>query len=634
MTFDFTVLAAGLQETGIYMFFGSAVIGAVIGWSFKKFNLIYLATHQVDTTSKRNGGEIVAKVLEAHNIKYMFTLAGGHISPILAAAEKIGIQVVDTRHEVSAVFAADAVARMTGTVGVVAVTAGPGLTNTVTAIKNAQMAESPILLLGGAAATILKGRGALQDIDQMSLFSPLCKYCVSVTSVRNIAPILRNALQIAQSDTPGPVFVEMPIDVLYSYELVKREVGAKSDGKGIMNKIVNWYLNNYVDNIFAGAWDPVEVNPLAVHIPMPTSQQVLKCVELLSKAKRPLILMGSQSTLPPVKSEELVRAINRLGIPCYLGGMSRGLLGSKSDLQARQHRREALKEADLIILAGSVCDFRLSYGRVLPRKAPIIAVNRNKDQLHRNSDMFWKPTVAVQADVGTFLVELSEAADGMKWDPDWAATLQKRDKEKEVTTEKMAAEETETHLNPLAVLHSLEKVLPDNAILVADGGDFVGSAAYILKPRRPLSWLDPGAFGTLGVGGGFALGAKLARPDSEVWIVWGDGSCGYSVAEFDTFTRFKLPVMALVGNDAAWTQILREQVTILGTEVACKLTHTDYHVVAQGYGGLGYLLKRENSSEIDNILNEAREESQKTGKSVLINALIGKTGFRDGSISV
>ncbi|KAI9556700.1 hypothetical protein GHT06_016491 [Daphnia sinensis] len=628
------ILAAGFKEAGISMFLGSAIVGAVIGWGFKRFNLIYLAIHQVDKTSKRNGGEIVAQVLHAHNIKQMFTLAGGHISPILAAAEKIGITVVDTRHEVSAVFAADAVARMTGTVGVVAVTAGPGLTNTVTAIKNAQMAESPILLLGGAAATILKGRGALQDIDQMSLFRPLCKYCVSVTSVRDIAPILRTALQIAQSDTPGPVFIEMPIDVLYSYDLVKREVGAKSDGKGLVNKIVNWYLNNYVDNIFAGAWEPVEVKPLAVNIPMPTSQQVSKAVQLLSKAKRPLILMGSQSTLPPVKSDELVRAINRLGIPCYLGGMSRGLLGSKSSLQARQHRRDALKEADLIILAGSVCDFRLSYGRVLPRKAPIIAVNRNKDQLCKNSDMFWKPAVAVQADVGTFLVELSEAADGLRWDPEWVATLQKRDKEKELATEKMAAEETETHLNPLSVLHSLEKVLPDNAILVADGGDFVGSAAYILRPRKPLSWLDPGAFGTLGVGGGFALGAKLARPDSEVWIVWGDGSCGYSVAEFDTFTRFKLPVMSLVGNDAAWTQILREQVTILGTDVACKLNHTDYHVVAQGYGGLGYLLKRENANDIERMLNEAREESHRTGKSVLINTLIGKTGFRDGSISV
>ena len=136
----------------------------------------------------------------------------------------------------------------------------------------------------------------------------------------------------------------------------------------------------------------------------------------------------------------------------------------------------------------------------------------------------------------------------------------------------MASQPTDEHLNPLAVLNNLEKILPDNAILVADGGDFVGSAAYILKPRGPLAWLDPGAFGTLGVGGGFALGAKLARPDSEVWIIWGDGSCGYSIAEIDTLTRFKLPVMALVGNDAGWTQILREQATIFGTPVACKLT--------------------------------------------------------------
>lgn len=135
----------------------------------------------------------------------------------------------------------------------------------------------------------------------------------------------------------------------------------------------------------------------------------------------------------------------------------------------------------------------------------------------------------------------------------------------------MAAQPTEQHLNPLAVLSTLEKILPDNAILVADGGDFVGSAAYILKPRGPLAWLDPGAFGTLGVGGGFALGAKLARPDSEVWIIWGDGSCAYSLAEFDTLSRFNLPVMALVGNDAGWTQILREQAVIFGTEVACKL---------------------------------------------------------------
>jgi len=366
------------------------------------------------------------------------------------------------------------------------------------------------------------------------------------------------------------VFVEFPIDVLYPYELVKREVGAKNEGRGLFNKAVNWYLNNYVDNIFSGAWEPTDFQPLPVQIPLPSTNKIVKCAELLAKAKRPLILMGSQSTLPPTRSEELVRALHRLGIPCHLGGMSRGMLGPNSPLQARQCRRDSLKEADLILLVGSVCDFRLSYGRVLPRKTPVIAVNRNKDQLYRNSDMFWKPAVAVECDVGTFLVELSKTADGHVWDPEWIKTLRKRDQDKEETNAKMAAEDTETHLNPLALLSALEDVLPDNAILVADGGDFVGSAAYILRPRGPLTWLDPGAFGTLGVGGGFALGAKLARPDSEIWIVWGDGSCSYSVAEFDTFTRFNLPIMAIVGNDAAWTQILREQLPVLGTDVCCK----------------------------------------------------------------
>ena len=268
----------------------------------------------MDKTSKRNGGELVAQVLKSHEIEHIFTLVGGHISPILAASEKIGIQVVDTRHEVSAVFAADALARLTGKVGVVAVTAGPGLTNTVTAVKNAQMAESPILLIGkvlpgktycnlltifllfikgGAAATILKGRGALQDIDQMSLFKPICKFCATITSIRDIASVLKRAIQVAQSGTPGkkdfchfcqrnnasmytstgPVFVEFPIDVLYPYEIIKKEVGVKDESRGIVNKVVNWYLNNYLDNIFSGAWDPVDVTPLTVDIPLPSSSE-------------------------------------------------------------------------------------------------------------------------------------------------------------------------------------------------------------------------------------------------------------------------------------------------------------------------------------------------------------------------
>uniref|UniRef100_A0A8B9JHJ0 2-hydroxyacyl-CoA lyase 2 n=1 Tax=Astyanax mexicanus TaxID=7994 RepID=A0A8B9JHJ0_ASTMX len=443
-------------------------------------------------------------------------------------------------------------------------TAGPGLTNTVTAVKNAQMAESPLLLIGGAAATLLQGRGALQDIDQMSLFKPLCKFCASVRSVREIVPTVRRALAVAQSGTPGPVFIEFPIDTLYPYHVVEKEFSPKI-------------------GFFFG---------------------------LLCR-----------------------KALESLGIPCFLGGMSRGMLGKNSPLHIRQNRRDALKEADLVLLAGTVCDFRLSYGRVLNRQSKIITVNRDKSQLLKNSDIFWKPTVAIQGDVGSFLLRISKGLEGHTFPQDWAENLKEGDKAKEKANRAKAEEKTERHLNPLSVLQRVDELMAEDSIIVADGGDFVGSAAYIMRPRGPLCWLDPGAFGTLGVGGGFALGAKLCHPDSEVWVVYGDGSLGYSVAEFDTFTRHKTPVIALVGNDACWSQISREQVPILGSNVACGLAFTDYHVVAQGYGGKGHLIGREDESQLEDIVKEAQREC-KEGQAVLLNVLIGKTNFRDGSISV
>nr|CAD7406495.1 unnamed protein product [Timema cristinae] len=195
----------------------------------------------VDENSNKHGGELVAEILKSHGVNFLFTLVGGHISPILVGAEKLGIKVVDTRHEVNAVFAADAVARLSGTVGVAVVTAGPGVTNTVTAVKNAKLAESPILLIGGAAAGMLKGRGALQDIDQISLFTSICKYCTTIKTVREIVPTLKLALQIAASGTPGPVFVEMPVDVLYTYSMVKKEV-VKGKSTGFRARLVSWYV--------------------------------------------------------------------------------------------------------------------------------------------------------------------------------------------------------------------------------------------------------------------------------------------------------------------------------------------------------------------------------------------------------
>ncbi|XP_044174531.1 2-hydroxyacyl-CoA lyase 2-like [Acropora millepora] len=610
----------------------SAVVG-VLSFLVFKLRILHRYMYELDEHSNRNGGELVGEVLKAHGVKFVFTLCGGHISPILVSCENLGIRVVDTRHEVTAVFAADAVARLSGVVGVAAVTAGPGLTNTVTAVKNAQMAESPVLLLGGAAATLLKGRGALQDIDQMSLFKPLCKYCATVTRVADIVPILRKAIQAAQSGTPGPVFVEFPIDTLYPYPLVKQESGLKENPRGLSQHLVNWYISNHLNGLFAGAWEPQDKDPLPVDVPLPGKFQIDECVKLVSKSVKPVVIIGSQATLPPVPAEKLKEALEGLSIPCFLGGMARGLLGRNSNLHVRQRRRDALKEADLVILAGTVCDFRLSYGRVLNKRSKIVAVNRNKGQLWKNSDMFWKPTVAIQGDPATFLLSLSQSLKGYNCPVDWVDMLKERDLEKEKANSFKSEESVKQYLNPLKLLHNLENVMATNSIIVADGGDFVGTAAYILRPRGPLTWLDPGAFGTLGVGGGFALGAKLCRPDAEVWIIYGDGSLGYSVAEFDTFTRHKTPVIALVGNDACWSQIAREQVPMFGSSIGCDLEFTDYHVVADGYGGKGFLLSDSSTPEIDATLTKAQETAS-GGKAVLINALIGKTDFRQGSISV
>ena len=619
--------------------FLTTVLAWIIVCVKRRFKVHSRLFYKVDTTSPNHGGQLVAKVLKSHGVKYIFTLCGGHISPILVASEQEGIRVVDVRHEATAVFAADAVARLSGVIGVAAVTAGPGLTNTVTAVKNAQMAESPVLVIGGAVAILSKGRGALQDIDQLSLFAPICKYCVSVKSARDIVPTLKEAIKIAQSGTPGPVFVEFPIDTLYPYDAVQREVmpGYGKLPQTLYQKITAFFVESHMYDLFGNAWDDYDIQPLPVDQVFVSPSQLGKCARLLLESKRPVIILGSQATLPPTPAEELRAALEQLGVPCFLGGMARGMLGRDGACHVRQRRTEALKEADLVILAGAVCDFRLKYGSSLNRKSKIIAVNRCREQLLKNSDFFWTPTIALEADPGNFLHELSrELKNKYVCDAEWLAKLKNRDAEKESSNREKANVDPPSHLNPLKVLQCLEDAVEDNSILVVDGGDFVGSAAYIVRPRSPLSWLDPGAFGTLGVGGGFALGAKLCRPEAEVWIIYGDGSLGYSVAEFDTFTRHQTPVLALVGNDACWSQIARAQVPMFKSSVACDLAYCEYEKVAEGYGGHGLILDATATPEakdIDRVLKEAKALARK-GKPVLINAFIGKSDFREGSISV
>jgi acetolactate synthase-like protein len=577
-----------------------------------------------------NSGDITGQVLREQGVKYLFTLCGGHISSILTGAKREGIRVIDVRDEANAVFAADAVGRITGTPGVAAVTAGPGVTNSITALKNAQLAQSPLILLGGAAPKFLKNKGALQDIDQFSLVKSITKMTINIRRNCDIIPVLEYAFDVCRSGVPGPVFIEFPVDLLYSESYVRRMYGVKLEseqGGGVRSKLLDFYLKRHVDKMFACEFEDMQPGKARVISPDLDDSRVSKAVELVAVSQKPVLIVGSQGMLHAAEIKKLAGAVELLGIPVFLAGMARGLMGRQHPLQMRHQRKKALKNADLVILAGMPCDFRLDYGRSFGSDTKIISVNRSKTDLRLNC----RPDQAVLSDPFLFLCALAEVftPEPADWQP-WIQDLKHNDDEREkfITS---TSEETTEFINPLFLLKKINEVIDDKSIIVADGGDFVGSAANILQPPGPLTWLDPGVFGTLGVGAGFALAAKLLQPESETWLIYGDGAAGFSLLEFDTFVRHKTPVIAVIGNDAGWSQIARDQVEIFGDDVATVLGRSDYHRVAEAFGGKGFRLDK--PEDIGRVLQDARQAAAE-GYPVLINALIGKTDFRKGSLSV
>lgn len=575
-----------------------------------------------------HGGDLLARELAAQGVEHLFTLCGGHISPILAGAKNLGLRVIDVRDEATAVFAADATARLSGIPGVAAVTAGPGLTNTITAIKNAQLAQSPVVIIGGAAPTILKGKGALQDIDQKALIRPHVKLLLCVKRVRDLEPALRRAFTVAKQGVPGPVFVECPVDLLYDEAVIRGwyEQGMPS-GKGLSARAIRGYMGFHLRRQFTGNAKDTMPPVATPQIPSPTTRQIASAAAAFKNAKRPLLLIGSQSMLQVQQASDLVQAVESIGAPVYLSGMARGLLGKSHPLHMRHKRKKALRESDCVVLAGVPCDFRLDYGNHIPRRATFISANRSSHDLTLNR----RPAIGIKADAGRFLCDLGTAvADRSNSLDDWIQNLRARDDQREQEI-KLQASETGEFINPLHLLRRVDQAMADDSIIVADGGDFVATASYTLRPRAPLSWLDPGVFGTLGVGAGFAMGAKLARPASETWIIYGDGALGYSLIEFETFARLKIPVIAIIGNDASWAQIAREQVKMLNDDVGTRLRQTDYHLAAEGLGARGFLLSA--ADQIDDVLRQAKAAAA-AGQPVLVNALLNSSSFREGSLSM
>jgi acetolactate synthase-1/2/3 large subunit len=435
------------------------------------------------------------------------------------------------------------------------------------------------------------------------------------------------------------VFIECPVDLLYpEAEIRKWYAEAAGKGQALPDRALRWYLNRHAERMFVGADGPgaalgvpgASTAPRAPVVPRAGEAALHRAAAALERASQPLFVIGSQAVVQADEADALAEAVGRLNVPVYLSGMARGLLGRDHPLQMRHARRQALREADCVLLAGVPCDFRLDYGRHVRRGATLIAANRSAKEARLNR----RPDVAAIGDAGQFIRALAQTLPTTvdKWSA-WTATLRARDLEREAEIDRQAAV-AGTYVNPLALFRALDAEAGDGAVFVADGGDFVATASYVLHPRAPLTWLDPGAFGTLGVGAGFALGAALARPDDnerEVWIVFGDGACGWSLAEFDSFARQGIAVIAVVGNDAGWTQIAREQVKMLGDDVATVLARTAYHEVAAGFGAQGLLVQR--GDEVRPALRRARELARQ-GKPVLVNVWLDKTEFREGSLSM
>jgi thiamine pyrophosphate-dependent acetolactate synthase large subunit-like protein len=524
---------------------------------------------------------------------------------------------------VSSVFAADAVSRLTDSIGVAVVTAGPGVTNTVTAIKNAQMAQSPLLLIGGAAATLLKGRGSLQDIDQISLLKTYVKSAISVSKARDVIPTLANAINIANSGVPGPVFVELPIDLLYPEHDIRKEHISKLPKAGHLAKLMSWYVNRHLNDLFSTKKSSIKVKPMK---DFKLNQKKIDSAALsIVRAKKPVFVLGNQVTQNKEFLSMFLKSVKKLNVPTFTSGMARGCFGKEDSFFFKHNRKHALKNADVVVTLGVPLDFRLGYGFSINKEADLIAINKSKDDLNKNR----KPEIGINGDPARIMHEIGKIINAPSC-KDWIDELTILEKEREEEI-KLLSEEKFENVNPVFLCKSIDELIDDESILVADGGDFVGTASYTIKPRQALGWLDPGPFGTLGVGGGFAIGAKSSLPHKEVWVLYGDGASAYSLAEFDTLCRHKLPVIAVIGNDASWQQIAREQKQMLGSNIGTKLAFNSYEKVVEGYGGKGYLVEKQDT--LIDTLKQAKEDA-KLGYPVLVNVKLSKSDFRKGSISV
>ncbi len=528
------------------------------------------------------GGELVARMLKQQGVNTIYTLCGGHIAPIYNGCLDNDIAIIDTRHEQAAAHAADAHARLTRNIGVAVVTAGPGVTDAVTGVANAYYARSPMVLIGGAAAMTQRGRGALQEMPQTPMFETFTKTSFTIERTEDVLEGMQRAFTAALTGRPGPVFVEMPFDVLLN-------------------------VADY-DEL------PPKVEPASIEPEVSAMQRIF---ELLRAAKKPMIIAGTQVYWD--EAHEALRAVaEQTGVPVFTNGGGRGTLPMTHPNCFKASRSAALKEADVVVVIGTPLDFRLKFGeKGWNPEGKLIQIEQDADELNRNREA----DVAMLANARLVLEALAEGLQGLRWD-EWLAQVRAWEDEKNAQLDEWKAFD-DAPINHFRFGAALNEFIDEETIVIGDGGDIVSACAKVIDLTLPGQWLDPGPLGCLGVGAPFALAAKHLYPEKKVLIISGDGSFGLNGFEFDTAVRFNLPIVAIVGNDAGWGQIRGPQIQMMGEEraVATSLAPTHYEKVVEALGGYGEFVEQP-----DEIV-PALERAFASGKPACINVMIDPKGM-------
>jgi acetolactate synthase-1/2/3 large subunit len=543
-----------------------------------------------------HAGKLIARALKKSGVECVFTLSGGHIMPIYDGCLDEGIRIIDVRHEQAAVHAADAWARLhPGVPGCALLTAGPGATDGVTGIANAWRANSPILVIGGQGPLANLRKGSLQEMDHISVMRPITKWAEACYAPDRAGEYVEEAVRYALNGNPGPAYLEVPMDVLF---------GA-------------------VD--LATAACPAPLPPARTR---PDQRMVEAAVEMLANAKRPMVMAGTG-----VKwsngAAELNRFLAATKMPCYCNGMARGAVPHDSPYFFNRTRREYLEQTDCVILAGSLLDFRMRFGKAIPADTKIIQLDLDAILVGQNR----RADIGLVGNLGATFEAMTDVIDARRGSKlDWSHLVAEWRKKELSAEEELRGKlnSNEVPIDPMRLCKEIADFVTDDMIVIGDGGDIVASAAKVVPVPKNGAWMDPGPLGTLGVGMPFALAAQLAFPNKRVLIIYGDGSFGLNGFEYDTAVRFNLPIVGIIGNDSAWGQMLRPQIASFGADrvVATELRPTRYDKVVEALGGYGELVEKPAD------IRGALERAFASGKPACVNVMMRQDREFSGGIYV